>query len=194
MCWSKIFQTLTRDFASCSGRLRSLAIRRNSHGFAAIRVATIIHWTIHRWRVGSVRRCSNTTPKHQNFCTSKRSQSSSTTRSANKVRNPKWRSDASEFERPTRQPRSRVILRAARNETGERSGVSHPVPRFCTDKLTHAARQSGAIDSDPEHCRDSCGMRHRDLPGPEAHCASDAPAARLAILQRRSQTTRGALT
>gem|GEM_PF-4735352 len=33
------------------------------------------------------------------------------------------------------------ILRAARNETGERSGVSSPVPRSCTGKLTHAARQ-----------------------------------------------------
>ena len=34
-----------------------------------------------------------------------------------------------------------VILRAARNESGERSGVSPPVLRFCTGKLTHAARQ-----------------------------------------------------
>ena len=33
------------------------------------------------------------------------------------------------------------ILRAARNEPGERSGVSPPVPRFCTGKLTHAARR-----------------------------------------------------
>ena len=33
------------------------------------------------------------------------------------------------------------ILRAARNESGERSGVSPPVPRFCTGNLTHAARQ-----------------------------------------------------
>jgi hypothetical protein len=31
--------------------------------------------------------------------------------------------------------------RAVRNESGERSGVSPPVPRFCTGKLTHAARQ-----------------------------------------------------
>ena len=34
-----------------------------------------------------------------------------------------------------------VILRAARNESGERSGVSPPIPRFRTGKLTHAARQ-----------------------------------------------------
>ena len=34
-----------------------------------------------------------------------------------------------------------VTLRAAKNESGERSGVSPPVPRFCTGKLTHAARQ-----------------------------------------------------
>jgi len=34
-----------------------------------------------------------------------------------------------------------IILRMARNETGERSGVSPPVPRSCTGKLTHAARQ-----------------------------------------------------
>ena len=34
-----------------------------------------------------------------------------------------------------------LILRAARNESGERSRVSRPVPRFCTGKLTHAARQ-----------------------------------------------------
>gem|GEM_PF-1925274 len=33
------------------------------------------------------------------------------------------------------------IFRAARNESGERSGVSPPIPRFCTGKLTHAARQ-----------------------------------------------------
>jgi len=32
-------------------------------------------------------------------------------------------------------------LPAARNETGERSGVNPPVPRSCTGKLTHAARQ-----------------------------------------------------
>ena len=32
-------------------------------------------------------------------------------------------------------------LRAARNEAGERSGVSPPVPGFCAGKLTHAARQ-----------------------------------------------------
>ena len=32
------------------------------------------------------------------------------------------------------------ILCAARNESGERSGVSPMVPRFCTGKLTHAAR------------------------------------------------------
>jgi len=34
-----------------------------------------------------------------------------------------------------------TILRAARNETGERSGVSPPVLRSCTGKLTHAAHQ-----------------------------------------------------
>ncbi len=33
------------------------------------------------------------------------------------------------------------ILRTARNESGERSGVSPLVPRFSTGKLTHAARQ-----------------------------------------------------
>ena len=33
-----------------------------------------------------------------------------------------------------------TILRAARNETDERSGVSPPVLRSCTGKLTHAAR------------------------------------------------------
>jgi hypothetical protein len=35
----------------------------------------------------------------------------------------------------------RNILSAARNESGERSGVSPPVPRSRTGKLTHAARQ-----------------------------------------------------
>ena len=34
-----------------------------------------------------------------------------------------------------------MILLAARNESGERSGVSPPIRRFCTGKLTHAARQ-----------------------------------------------------
>ena len=34
-----------------------------------------------------------------------------------------------------------VNLLAAGNEFGERSGVSLPVPRSCTGKLTHAARQ-----------------------------------------------------
>jgi hypothetical protein len=34
-----------------------------------------------------------------------------------------------------------AILRAVENESGERSGVSPPIPRFCTGKLTHAARQ-----------------------------------------------------
>ena len=33
------------------------------------------------------------------------------------------------------------MLHAIGNATGERSGVSPPVPRFCTGKLTHAARQ-----------------------------------------------------
>ena len=37
------------------------------------------------------------------------------------------------------------ILRAARNESGERSGVSPPVSRFFTGKLTHAARQFTSI-------------------------------------------------
>ena len=36
---------------------------------------------------------------------------------------------------------AQLILRAARNESGERSGASPPVPRFCTGKLTHVARQ-----------------------------------------------------
>ena len=34
-----------------------------------------------------------------------------------------------------------VILHAARIESGERSGVSPPVRRSCTGKLTHAAHQ-----------------------------------------------------
>ena len=33
-----------------------------------------------------------------------------------------------------------TILRAARSDSGERSGVSPPVPLFCTGRLTHAAR------------------------------------------------------
>ena len=33
------------------------------------------------------------------------------------------------------------LYSAAGNESGERSGVSPPVSRFCTGKLTHAARQ-----------------------------------------------------
>ena len=39
-----------------------------------------------------------------------------------------------------------AIFRAARNESGERSGVGRPVPRFCTGKLTHAARQLSTHD------------------------------------------------
>jgi hypothetical protein len=34
-----------------------------------------------------------------------------------------------------------VILHAAGNEFGELSGVSPMAPRFCTGKLTNAARQ-----------------------------------------------------
>jgi len=34
-----------------------------------------------------------------------------------------------------------IKLRAARKESGERSGVSPPVSRFCTGKQTPAARQ-----------------------------------------------------
>ena len=37
-------------------------------------------------------------------------------------------------------PAGQDFRHAARNESGERSGVSPPVPRFCTGKLTHAAR------------------------------------------------------
>ena len=34
-----------------------------------------------------------------------------------------------------------LLFPATGNESGERSGVSRPVPRFCTGKLAHAARQ-----------------------------------------------------
>ncbi len=34
-----------------------------------------------------------------------------------------------------------VVLLAAGNESDTRSGVRPVVPRFCTGKLTHAARQ-----------------------------------------------------
>ena len=36
---------------------------------------------------------------------------------------------------------SEYIVRAARNDSGERSGVSPLVPRFCNGKVTDAARQ-----------------------------------------------------